>query len=90
MVIDVMVEPMKRKLGMSDTQVGLVSRLAFADLHAVCGLPLARVAGCARHALKAFDDKGGRRYLGTTEVAVGIEGKDKPGLIADWPGMQFC
>lgn len=52
MVIAVMVEPMKRDLLMSDTQVGLVSGLAFAFLYAVCGLPLARVA-----------DRGSRKWL---------------------------
>jgi predicted MFS family arabinose efflux permease len=52
MVIAVMVEPIKRELGMSDTQVGLVSGLAFAVLYAVCGLPLARVA-----------DRGPRKWL---------------------------
>lgn len=44
----------------------------------------------ARHRLKAFDDKGGGRYLVTTEVTVEIEGQDKPALIADWLGMQVC
>jgi acyl dehydratase len=44
----------------------------------------------ARHVLKAFDDKGGGRYLVTTEVTVEIEGQEKPALIADWLGMQFC
>lgn len=44
MVIAVMVEPMKRDLGLSDTQLGLVSGLAFALLYAGCGLPLARLA----------------------------------------------
>lgn len=44
MVIAVMVEPMKRDLGLSDMQLGLVSGFAFALLYAVCGLPLARLA----------------------------------------------
>lgn len=44
----------------------------------------------ARHRLKAFEDKGGGRYLVTTEVTVEIEGQDKPALIADWLGMQVC
>ncbi len=52
MVIAVMVEPMKRDLGLSDTQIGLVSGLAFAFLYAVCGLPLARIA-----------DRGSRKWL---------------------------
>lgn len=44
----------------------------------------------AHHRLKNFEDKGGGRYLVTTEVTVEIEGQDKPALIADWLGMQFC
>lgn len=44
MVIAVLVEPMKRDLGLTDTQMGLVSGLAFALLYATAGLPLARLA----------------------------------------------
>jgi predicted MFS family arabinose efflux permease len=44
MVIAVLVEPMKHDLGLSDTQMGLVSGLAFALLYATAGLPLARLA----------------------------------------------
>lgn len=43
----------------------------------------------ARHKLKSIDDKGGGRWLLTSEVTVEIEGKEKPALIADWLGMQF-
>ena len=43
-----------------------------------------------RFRLLSADDKGGGRYLVTTEVTVEIEGQDKPALIADWLGMQFC
>lgn len=52
LVISVMAEPIKRDLGLSDTQLGLVSGLAFALLYAACGLPLARVA-----------DRGSRKWL---------------------------
>jgi acyl dehydratase len=41
------------------------------------------------HRLAAIDDKGGGRYLVTTEVTVEIEGQDKPALSAIWLGMQF-
>ncbi|WP_282950034.1 MULTISPECIES: MFS transporter [unclassified Sphingopyxis] len=44
MVIAVLVEPIKRDLGLSDTQVGLVAGFAFALLYALAGLPLARIA----------------------------------------------
>jgi acyl dehydratase len=43
----------------------------------------------ARHKLKAIEDKGGGRWLLTSEITIEIEGKDKPALIADWLGMQF-
>lgn len=43
----------------------------------------------ARHRLKAIDDKGGGRFLLTSEVTVEIEGRDKPAIVADWLGMQF-
>jgi acyl dehydratase len=43
----------------------------------------------ARHKLKAVDDKGGGRWLLTSEITIEIEGKDKPALVADWLGMQF-
>jgi acyl dehydratase len=43
----------------------------------------------ARHKLKSIDDKGGGRFLLTSEVTVEIEGRQKPAIIADWLGMQF-
>lgn len=44
MAIAVLVEPIKRDLGLSDTQMGIVAGFAFAALYAVLGLPLARIA----------------------------------------------
>jgi predicted MFS family arabinose efflux permease len=44
MVLAVLVEPIKRDLGLSDTQMGLLSGLAFAVFYATLGLPLARWA----------------------------------------------
>lgn len=44
LVIAVMIEPIKRDLELSDTQLGLVSGFAFALLYASFGLPLARLA----------------------------------------------
>lgn len=44
MVIAVLVEPIKRDLDLTDTQVGLVAGFAFALLYALAGLPLARIA----------------------------------------------
>lgn len=39
-IIALMVDPIKRDLGLSDTQLGLLQGLAFALLYAVAGLPL--------------------------------------------------
>ncbi|MBI1188762.1 MAG: MFS transporter [Alphaproteobacteria bacterium] len=44
MVLAVLVEPIKADLGLSDTQIGLLSGFAFAILYATLGLPLARLA----------------------------------------------
>lgn len=44
MVLAVLVEPIKRDLHLSDTQIGLLSGFAFALLYAVLGIPLARLA----------------------------------------------
>lgn len=44
MVIAVLIEPIKRELHLSDSQMGLIAGFAFAMLYAILGLPLARVA----------------------------------------------
>lgn len=44
MVLAVLVEPIKRDLNLSDTQIGLLSGFAFAALYATLGIPLARLA----------------------------------------------
>ena len=42
-----------------------------------------------RFKLLSAEDKGGGRWLIKTEVAVEIEGSEKPALIAEWLGMQI-
>jgi acyl dehydratase len=44
----------------------------------------------AEHRLLAIEDKGGGRYVTRTEVTIEVEGEDKPALIAEWLGMQYC
>lgn len=44
----------------------------------------------AHHRLLGLEARGGGRYLTRTEVTIEIEGDDKPALIAEWLGMQFC
>lgn len=43
-VIAILLEPIKRELSLSDSQMGLVAGFAFAMLYATVGLPLARIA----------------------------------------------
>ncbi|ACG77438.1 major facilitator superfamily MFS_1 [Phenylobacterium zucineum HLK1] len=43
-VINILAEPIKRDLGLSDTALGLMSGLAFALFYTVLGIPLARLA----------------------------------------------
>ncbi|MBL8772980.1 MAG: MFS transporter [Phenylobacterium sp.] len=44
MVLAVLLEPIKAELGLSDSQLGLLSGLAFAAFYATLGIPLARLA----------------------------------------------
>lgn len=43
-IINILAEPIKRDLGLSDTQLGLLTGLAFALFYAVLGIPMARWA----------------------------------------------
>jgi MFS transporter, Spinster family, sphingosine-1-phosphate transporter len=43
-IINILAEPIKRDLGLSDTQLGLMTGLAFALFYTVLGIPIARYA----------------------------------------------
>ncbi|KAB7648970.1 spinster family MFS transporter [Polymorphobacter fuscus] len=43
-IVTILAEPIKRDLGLSDTQLGLMTGLAFALFYAVLGIPIARYA----------------------------------------------
>ncbi|WP_293451185.1 MFS transporter [Phenylobacterium sp.] len=43
-VLSILVEPIRRDLGLTDTQIGLLSGLGFALFYAAAGLPIARLA----------------------------------------------
>ena len=43
-IVGILAEPIKRDLGLSDTQIGLMTGLAFALFYTVLGLPIARYA----------------------------------------------
>lgn len=44
LAISVLVEPIKRDLGLSDVEIGLVQGLAFALFYSLMGVPLGRIA----------------------------------------------
>lgn len=43
-IVNILAEPIKRDLGLSDTQLGLLTGLAFALFYTVVGLPIARLS----------------------------------------------
>jgi MFS transporter, Spinster family, sphingosine-1-phosphate transporter len=43
-IVTILAEPIKRDLGLSDTQLGLMTGLAFALFYAILGIPIARYA----------------------------------------------
>jgi len=43
-IVNILAEPMAKELGLSDTQIGLMTGLSFALIYTVLGLPLARYA----------------------------------------------
>ena len=51
-ILSILMEPIKADLGLSDTQLGLLTGFAFALFYATLGIPIARLA-----------DKGNRRNL---------------------------
>ena len=47
-IVNILAEPIKTELGLSDTQLGLLAGPAFAVFYAVLGIPIARYADNAR------------------------------------------
>lgn len=43
-ILNIVAEPIKRDLGLTDTQLGVLGGIAFAAIYAVLGIPLARLA----------------------------------------------
>ncbi len=43
-IVNILAEPISRDLGLSDTQIGLMTGIAFAMFYAILGLPIARYA----------------------------------------------
>ncbi len=58
-IVGILAEPMKRDLGLSDTQLGLMSGAAFALFYTLLGIPVARLA-----------DRGSRVWIMTGALAI--------------------
>ncbi|MGM9482021.1 spinster family MFS transporter [Roseateles sp. NT4] len=58
-IISVLLEPIKKEFGASDTQMGLLTGIAFAFFYATLGIPMARWA-----------DRGNRRHIVTLSLTV--------------------
>lgn len=58
-ILSILLEPIKQDLGLSDTQLGLLTGFAFALFYATLGIPIAR-----------FADKGNRRNLISLALAI--------------------
>lgn len=58
-IISILQEPIKQELSLSDTQLGLLTGVAFAIFYVLMGLPIARLA-----------DKGSRRNIIAVSIAV--------------------
>ncbi|WP_336980497.1 MFS transporter [Altererythrobacter fulvus] len=43
-ILSLLIQPIKRDLGLSDTEIGLLSGIAFSGVYAMVGLPLSRLA----------------------------------------------
>jgi predicted MFS family arabinose efflux permease len=56
-ILSVLVEPIRREFGTTDTQIGLLTGLAFAVVYSLCGLPIATWA-----------DRGNRRNVLATGI----------------------
>jgi MFS family permease len=75
-VINLLVEPMKRDLGLSDVQVSLLMGLSFAVFYTACGLPLGWLA-----------DRCDRRKLIAAGVAVWSAATVACGLVRGYTGL---
>ena len=58
-ILSILIEPIKKDLGLSDTQIGLLTGFAFAAFYATLGMPIARIA-----------DRGNRRNLIALSLAI--------------------
>lgn len=75
-VLSILMEPIRKDLGLSDTQLGLLSGLGFALFYAAAGLPIARLA-----------DKTSRRNIIAGSLAVWSAMTAVCGLVTSFPQL---
>lgn len=75
-VLSILMEPIRKDLGLSDTQLGLLSGLGFALFYAAAGLPIARLA-----------DKVSRRNIIAGSLAVWSGMTALCGLVTSFPQL---
>lgn len=78
-ILSILLEPIKRDLQVSDTQMGLLSGVAFAAFYLTAGFPLAR-----------FADRGNRRTLIATCLAVWSVATVCCGLVASYIQLMLA
>ena len=72
-ILSILLEPIKRDLGLSDTQLGVLGGLAFALFYATLGMPIARIA-----------DRSNRRNLVAAALAVWSAMTALSGLVGNF------
>ncbi|MGB5315270.1 MAG: MFS transporter [Robiginitalea sp.] len=75
----ILAEPVKADLGLSDTQLGLLTGLAFAALYVTLGLPIARLA-----------DKGNRKNVVSASLAIWSAMTVISGMAANFTHMLLA
>ncbi len=72
-ILSILIEPIKLELGLSDTQMGMLTGFAFALFYATLGIPIARLA-----------DRGNRRNLISAALAIWSAMTAMSGLVQNF------
>lgn len=78
-VLSIMVEPIRRDLGISDTQIGLLQGIAFSIFYVIAGVPLAKLI-----------DSGNRRNIAALSVMFWSVMTAACGLARSFSGLLFA
>jgi len=77
-IVNLLVEPIRHDLGLSDTQISLLQGLAFALFYTVMGLPITRLAACVYRRWPSRDIAGTAGYQSARTTAQGaVEGTSR-------------